>query len=112
LKDLEHREQVKFITWIETNHPEHKVFAIPNGGKRNKIAAMKLKAEGVSAGVPDLFIPSLRLFIEMKKPEGGRVSPAQKEWLSYLSDNGYSAGVANGFEEAKLLFNNTLELFK
>lgn len=112
MKDLEHREQVKFVAWIETNYPGHKVFAIPNGGKRNKIAAIKLKAEGVRAGVPDLFIPSLRLFVEMKKPEGGRVSPAQKEWLSYLSECGYSVGVANGFEEAKTLFNKTLELLK
>ena len=104
MKDIEHQEQVKFVTWLELNHPEHKVFAIPNGGKRNKIAAMKLKQEGVRSGVPDLFIPSLKLFIEMKKPKGGRVSPAQKDWLSYLNGCGYYAIVANGFEEAKGIF--------
>lgn len=101
MKDLEHQEQVRLVTWLETKHPEHRVFAVPNGGKRSKIAAMKLKAEGVRSGVPDLFIPSLKLFIEMKKPVGGTVSKNQKEWLSYLSRIGYSAEVANGFEEAK-----------
>ena len=101
MKDLEHQEQVRFVTWLETKYPKHKVFAVPNGGKRNRIAAMKLKAEGVRPGVPDLFIPSLKLFIEMKKPSGGRVSPNQKIWLDYLSESGYSAEVANGFEEAK-----------
>jgi hypothetical protein len=104
LKDIEHQEQVKFVTWLETNYPEHRVFAIPNGGKRGKIQAMKLKQEGVRRGVPDLFIPSLKLFVEMKKPEGGRVSKEQKDWLKYLTDNNYNAVVANGFEQAKFLF--------
>ena len=104
MKDIEHREQVKFVAWVETNYPEHRIFAIPNGGKRGKVQAMKLKREGVRRGVPDLFIPSLKLFIEMKKPEGGRVSKEQKDWLKYLTVYNYNAVVANGFEQAKFLF--------
>ena len=109
MKDIEHQEQVKFVAWIEKNYPEHRVFAIPNGGKRGKIQAVKLKQEGVRPGVPDLFIPSLKLFVEMKKPEGGRVSKEQKSWLSYLNSWGYYALVANGFEEAIEFFGKVLE---
>lgn len=101
MRDIEHEEQVRSVCWIETIYPEHKIFAVPNGGKRNRITAMKLKAEGVRSGVPDLFIPSLFLFIEMKKPEGGKVSDNQKIWIEYLNQVGFKAFVANGFEEFK-----------
>lgn len=30
---------------------------IPNGGSRNKIEAVRLKAQGVKRGVPDIFLP-------------------------------------------------------
>ena len=81
----EHQEQVNFINWIEYNYPEHKVFAIPNGEKRHLSVAKRLKAEGVKPGVPDLFIPSLFLFIEMKRIKGSVTSKQQKEWLKYLN---------------------------
>lgn len=47
------------------------IFAIPNGGARHPAVAAKLKAEGVKAGVPDLFLPVARhgyhgMFIELK----------------------------------------------
>lgn len=108
MKDIEHQEQVRAVCWLETNYPQHWIFAIPNGGKRSRLLAMKLKAEGVRSGVPDLFIPSLKLFIEMKKPKGGLVSPTQKKWLKYLSENGYRAEVANGFEEFKRVIGSYL----
>ena len=34
-----------------------RLFAIPNGGHRHKAVAVKLRAEGVCAGVPDLMVP-------------------------------------------------------
>lgn len=51
----EHSEQCVVIDYCKIRR--YPVFAIPNGGSRNKAEAAKLKAEGVSAGVPDLFIP-------------------------------------------------------
>lgn len=96
----EHLEQAEFVQWMKRNHPEHRLFAIPNGGMRSKAVAMNLKIEGVSKGVPDLFIPSLRLFIEMKKARGGIVSTEQKDWLLYLTECGYHATVCNGKDEA------------
>ena len=60
-----------------------------------------LKAEGVTAGVPDLFVPAWGLWIEMKKATGGVVSPAQRDWIAYLEGIGHSVIIGRGFEDAK-----------
>ena len=104
----EHIEQVNFVNWVEYNHPAIKLFAIPNGGKRSIKTAIDLKAEGVKRGVPDLFIPELFLFIEMKKQKGGSTSKEQREWLSYLEGVGYKCFVCKGAEEAKKAFTEVL----
>lgn len=69
------------------------IFAIPNGGQRTKAAGGKLKAEGVKAGVPDLFLPVARhnahgMFIEMKFGSG-KPSQAQIDWKRSLIAQGY-----------------------
>jgi hypothetical protein len=57
----EHELQAELMRWAkryEDNYPElWLLHAIPNGGKRNVKDAVKLKREGVKAGVPDLFMP-------------------------------------------------------
>ena len=60
-----------------------------------------LKAEGVSAGVPDLFVPSWLLWVEMKRATGGTVSPVQKDWIAYLKGVGHCVIIGRGFEDAK-----------
>ena len=60
-----------------------------------------LKAEGVVAGMPDLFCPQWLLWVEMKKLSGGIVSPAQKGMISYLESIGQRVIVGHGFEDAK-----------
>ena len=95
-------DQILFVNWMRKTYPEHRVFHIANGGSRSKSEAARLKSEGVSAGVPDLCLPSLRMFIEMKKPDGtGIVSKEQEEWLKYLASVGYSIAVCHGCEDAK-----------
>lgn len=89
----EHEIQREFVKWMRQTHPDYWIFAVPNGGKRNLITAGKLKAEGVSAGVPDIFIPRLKMFIEMKT-DRGRLSPEQKLWLDYLAKSGYVTTVS------------------
>lgn len=81
------------------------LFHIPNGGARSIQTAARLKAEGVKAGVPDLFLPVASggyhgLFVEMKRTGGGRVSTRQQEWLDLLNANGYRAIVCHGADEA------------
>ena len=97
----EHQEQVLFVQWFRRQYPKVKIFAIPNGESRSKSAGARLKSEGVSAGVPDLFIPEWNCWIEMKRSKGGRVSEKQREWLDYLESVGHKAFVCAGFDSAK-----------
>lgn len=120
MKQLEHTEQVTLMKWWQLVHKqfgvsEQLLFAIPNGGQRNVIVASRLKAEGVRAGVPDLFLAVARgdahgLFIEMKKPKGGRVSGKQYEVMSTLSDQGYQTTVCHGWLDAKATIETYLNI--
>lgn len=98
----EHWEQVALFDWAKTvQHPAMlMMFAIPNGGKRHIVTAMKMKDEGVKVGVPDIFMayPSLGyygLFIELKSMRGS-ASEAQKSWIQHLNSQGYRAEICRG----------------
>jgi len=104
-------EQTALFAWArlsEAKYPALRLmFAIPNGGSRKggAIEGAHLKAQGVRAGVPDIFLaaPSgsyAGLFIELKA-EGGKVQDAQREWIAALSGQGYRAVVCYGFEQAR-----------
>lgn len=96
----EHEEQRKFVSWFRQTYPGVRIFAIPNGGLRSKTTAMKLKVEGVSKGIPDLFVPAWALWIEMKRQKGGHVSLEQKDWHAYLVQIGHKVLIAKGFDDA------------
>ena len=97
----EHLEQVRLVSWFRRQWPDVRIFAIPNGGGRSIAQGASLKAEGVTAGVPDLFVPAWGLWIEMKRTTGGTVSPAQRDWIAYLEGIGHSVIIGRGFEDAK-----------
>lgn len=97
----EHWEQREFVSWFRRTFPGILIYSNPNGGKRDKITAAKLSVEGLVAGVPDLFIPRWKLYIEMKATEGGVVSAAQKKIIKQLKADGYHVHVCPGFESAK-----------
>src|SRR3990167_4034108 len=116
MKDLEHKEQCAVIQWArlnETKWPCLKYLFHPaNGGKRNIRTAVRLKAGGVKAGVPDLVLPAVRyqnverglvlaagLFIEMKSAKG-RLTDSQNEWRDYLIKAGYQHFVCYNAGEA------------
>lgn len=112
MNHIEHTEQVSLMKWWSLacksfGIPEQLLFAIPNGGHRNIVTATKLKAEGVRAGVPDLFLAyptphgGRGLFIEMKKAKGGRVSNDQGVMIFNLANVGYHCVVCHGWVEAK-----------
>lgn len=80
------------------------LYAIPNGGRRNKIEAARLKAEGVKAGVSDLHLPIARggfvgLWIELKADEG-REQPSQRDWRERMTRAGHRAVVCRGWAAA------------
>lgn len=109
----EHAHQVAFFCWCATNlmmvH-NRLIFAIPNGGKRDKITSGNLKAEGVKAGVADIFvsIPVGKyhgLYIELKKPafkgkRRGYVEPEQKEFRTGVIQQGYAHAICVGWRDA------------
>ena len=87
-------------------------FAVPNGAylagteKQRAMQAARLQRMGLQPGFPDfgLPIPSATyhgLFVEMKRRQGGRVSPEQKTWLGRLRWLGYDCHVAEGADRAK-----------
>lgn len=108
-RDLEGAEQRALFQWIEEtgkhHHPELELlYAVPNGGKRGIRTAVRMKAEGVKAGVPDLVLPVARggyfgLYLELKADESLR--PIQKQWLAALAAEGYRACMVRGEAAAR-----------
>ena len=109
----EDKEQAALFAWaavMEKQYPElGLMFAIPNGGKRPPRTAAKMKATGVKAGVPDIFLPVPRgmyfgFFVELKAiyPDGreGRVSDKQEAWVEALRARGYKVEVIAGWQNA------------
>ena len=112
-------EQILLMVWAEyslAKLPELKLlFHIPNGGSRHPAEAGKLRAMGVKAGVPDLFLPVPRgiyhgLFIEMKREHGGHATPEQEAWLEDLAAMGYCCRVCHGFTRASDIITRYLSL--
>ena len=96
----EHEEQRAFVSIFRKSFSA-RIFAIPNGGFRGKAEAGRLKSEGVSPGVPDLFIPEWDLWLEFKRQKGGRLDSAQKDWHEYLRGIGHTVKVCKGAEDAR-----------
>ena len=105
----EEQEQAAVMEWamlMEKQFPElEDLIHIPNGGWRSKSEAVRLKKIGVKPGVSDLFLPAPvgkyhGLWVEMKRQKGGKLSPAQKDWIDRMNRKGYLAVRADGAEEA------------
>jgi hypothetical protein len=96
----EHQEQVGLLNWFHLQFPNVLIFAIPNGEKRAITVAKRLKAEGVVRGIPDLFVPEWNLWIEMKRTQGGRLSPEQRDIIKRLENVGHTVIVGIGAAHA------------
>jgi len=97
----EDHEQMMLVQWFRRTYPGVLIFSVPNGGHRHPAVAAKMKATGVVSGIPDLFIPAWRLWIEMKRVKGGSLSQEQKDWRDYLQSVGYCVIVGKGADDAK-----------
>ena len=78
--------------------------AVPNGGKRGAREAALLKAEGVSAGVPDLMVFEPRsvyagLALEFKI-KGNGPTPAQLGWHRALAQRCWCVRIVYSAQEA------------
>ena len=96
----EHDEQAGFVQWFRARWPRVLIFAIPNGGKRDIKTAKRLHREGVTPGIPDLYIPAWGIWIEMKRQQGGRTSPDQDAMIDHLESVGHRVIVGHGARDA------------
>jgi len=115
----EHAEQVAIFDWAKLNTAKYpqleNLFAIPNGGQRSRVTGAMLKAEGVRSGVADIMLAYPcngyhGLFIELKRRDGGKVSPQQQDWINRFNKAGYLAIVAYGAKEAVKVIVDYLEM--
>lgn len=131
MKNLESQLQQACIKYFDLQYPQYSqiLFAVPNGGLRNKRVAATLKREGVRAGVADLFfakpshytfsIEGLSgrnalllqpdsyhgLFIEMKVGKG-KQTEAQIAFEKAVTAQGYAYKIVRTFDEFQDLINN------
>ena len=106
--DREGQEQAALLSEIELRYPQvfELIYHVPNGGHRHKLVAMKLKQQGVKAGIPDLVLPMARggffgLYIEVKATvDPAAVSASQAACIRRLNEQGYLAVVCRGHFDA------------
>ena len=112
----EDEEQERFCAYLDKMGYRYK--ATPNGmcagsgGGRFAYIA-KMKRQGLKTGYPDIdiYVKNSKfnmLIIEMKRQEGGVLSPEQKNWLNWLDTNGYCVAVAKGCDAAIRILNKYL----
>lgn len=94
-------EQMMLVQWFRRTYPDVRILSVPNGGHRHIAVAAKMKATGQAKGVPDLFIPAWRCWVEMKRSKGGSVSAEQKDWMAYLESVNHWCIVGKGADDAK-----------
>lgn len=101
MKQDEARLQGAAVTYLRTALPDRAiVFAVPNGGSRDKREAARLKWQGVLPGVPDLIvmIDGRTFGIELKAPKG-RLSEDQKNIADKFTANDIPWTVARSLDE-------------
>lgn len=96
-RQTEHRIQAECVKWFALQYPDLKgrLFAVPNGGRRDATTGRLLKEEGVVAGVADLILLKTNdrlgygaLLIEMKTgSSGSRQQPSQRLWQQTVTQN-------------------------
>lgn len=96
LASTEYAIQTAFVRWFRAMYPGVLCYHTPNGEYRHPSIAKKLRLLGTVPGIPDLFIPAWRYWIELKRPNG-RLSPYQKEVIADLRQVGYKVQVYRGF---------------
>lgn len=117
---LERTEQQALFQWatfMERKEPRLRLLnASLNGMRASSIhQAVAAKKSGMKKGYPDVFLPVAArgwngLFIEMKRRDGvaSDVSPEQRQWLADLTEQGYQAVIAFGWEQAARLIEGYL----
>lgn len=102
MKYDEHALQVQIHSWLEKTF-ECEVVAVPNGGFRGTMEAIRLRKEGVQAGHPDLIVYAaggIIRHIEVKTAKGP-LTESQKDFLPRLGRLGFPTAIVRSLDEAK-----------
>jgi len=104
LKHLEDDLQKMIFMWSKHYKQLDFMHAIPNGGKRSIREGARLKAQGVTSGVFDIYLPIAAhdyhgLYIELKIGKN-KLTENQKLFKEYVVNNGYMAEVIYNFNDA------------
>ena len=98
----EDKIQAASFQWLHNTYPllRNLFFAVPNGGTRNIVEAMKLKATGTIPGIPDTILLYAGTCIGFEfKAEKGVISDAQRKVHVTWMLNGYKVYIVRSFSE-------------
>lgn len=116
-EDTEQELVISWANWHLREYPALKwLHHIPNGGKRNAAEAARFKAQGVKAGVSDLFLPAAHggyfgLYIEMKYGKN-KPTDQQREFMNDMQQAGYTTHTAYSAQEAIEILEKYLKMKK
>lgn len=106
--------QQQVFNWLAYQYPalNRRIYAIPNGGLRNKVVAAKLKREGVKPGVYDIFcsVPAggwHGMYMEMKV--GRNTLSEEQKAFKKANEQDYYFCTCYTLEAAMEEFNNYLK---
>ncbi len=106
--------QQQIFNWYNNNYclknmvNRGMIFSIPNGGTRNIMEAMTLKATGLLKGASDLIVilPNGKLmFVELKQPKGIQ-SIDQKDFENRVKILGFEYHIIKSLDEFIILISN------
>jgi len=115
LEEAEQKAVFKWAAIMETKWPELKYL---NGSltarKRSLFQQKKAKEAGMKPGKPDINLPVVRggyagLYIELKRQKSGNLKETQKNFLKFLSGQGYYACMCRGSDAAIIIINKYLQ---
>lgn len=93
--------QAECFKYAWNHYPQTRgmIFHVPNGGYRNKAEAVKFKAIGLVAGVPDIiFLWKGKTYFFEFKALNGTLSDSQVEWQRKAYENGFHTTIINDFQ--------------
>lgn len=113
-KHSEDWHQKQLIQWARKYEWGQYLYHIPNETTGGTSWVIRNRQMGCKKGVPDLCLPIPMndyhgLYIELKT-ERGQLSEQQKRWLSALAQMGYRAECCKGWQEAKDLIMEYMEV--
>lgn len=93
--------QISCVKWFKMQYPRYVIFAVPNGGTRDKKEMIWMLREGILPGAADLTICGDRgkvLFVEMKT-RTGKQTDHQKAFEQKVTELGFQYVVCRSLED-------------